>query len=114
MQKILYYILYLFLEIIMIHWRVAFSPDIWYHIYASTNSSAIGVVPNGVASFFMQSDSAPSPDENHRHIIVLNNDPDGYVANENGAMNKAINYLTNLVRANTRNPNAHVMNIVQF
>lgn len=98
----------------MIHWRVAFSPDIWYHIYASADSAVVGMVPNGVASFFMQSDCAPYPDEDHRHIVVLNNDPDGYAADENGAMNKAISYLTGLVQTMTHNPNAHVMNIVQF
>lgn len=48
----------------MIHYRVAFPGNIYYHIIASSNVKNVPT-PNGMASIFMQSDNAPQRIEPH-------------------------------------------------
>jgi hypothetical protein len=63
----------------MIHYRVAFPGNIYYHIIASSNVKNIPA-PNGMASIFMQSDNAPkriSP-----HLLETNPESSEYTAME--------------------------------
>ena len=73
----------------MLHYRIAFSPDIFYHVMASSNVQNIPA-PNGMASIFMQSDAAPK--RNSPHLLV-----EGNGAGEVMAMNRMVQELTALV-----------------
>lgn len=91
----------------MIHWRVSFSIDVWYHIVASSDVNSIAVRPNGMASIFMQSDKAPK--SNQTHFVVLGSDdiPGGTTGDEI-AMRRAIEYLEKNVVGKQK------INIVRF
>lgn len=90
----------------MIHWRIAFSIDVWYHIVASSDVDTIAVIPNGIASIFMQSDLAPHSDQSH--FVVLGHDIQAGEKGEMVAMRNAIGYLEKNV---VKKP---VMNVVRF
>jgi hypothetical protein len=75
----------------MIHWRVSYTKDDWFHIIAASDNKYIGDAPNGSAKIFSKSDDTKGPNE---FITVFGNDPDGYTADENGAMQKVIDMLT--------------------
>lgn len=72
----------------MLHWRIAFTKDDWYHILASQNNRVVGDNPNGVATVFMSSD------DKTRHVYVYCDDDDKYTKDEKGAMQKMIDALT--------------------
>lgn len=76
----------------MLHWKVLYSSSDWFHIYASSNNSAFGGTPNGWAKIFMRGPDEKGP---KMPIIVHENDPDGYTADEHGAMKKMIDTLNN-------------------
>ena len=75
----------------MIHWRVSYTKDDWFHIIACTDNKYIGPSPNGSAKIFSKSNETKGPDD---FIIINANNPDGYTADENGAMQKVIDMLT--------------------
>lgn len=75
----------------MIHWRVTYDIHHWYHIYASTNNGAIHEQPNGVATIFMSSDDK---EKQHHFTIITERTADGYSVDQDGAMQKTIDMLT--------------------
>lgn len=80
----------------MMHRKVTYTQDEWFHIYASSDNPAIGPSPNGTAKIFMRNNPDHGPQD---FVTVRKDDPDGYTPDENGAMQKMMHLLNDEMKA---------------